>query len=161
LLVSHDRALLGAVCDQFWWVDEGRLQPFDGDLGDYQRHLLERARRRRESWAMRQRPNTMPTAVARSPQQRRREQAQRRQQLAARLRPYQLEQQALEQRLAQLHEELAALQATWTDARAPAALAEAGRRLKALQAELDQVEARWLEVAQQLEALQQATHTAP
>ncbi|MDW8335390.1 MAG: ATP-binding cassette domain-containing protein [Tepidimonas sp.] len=161
LLVSHDRALLGAVCDQFWWVDEGRLQPFDGDLDDYQRHLRERARQRREAWAMRQRSNTMPTAAARSPQQRRREQAQRRQQLAARLRPYQLEQQALEQRLAQLHEEQAALHAAWTDARAPAALAEAGRRLKALQAELDQVEARWLEVAQQLEALQQAADGTP
>ncbi|MBA3479055.1 MAG: ATP-binding cassette domain-containing protein [Lautropia sp.] len=44
LLVSHDRALLRSVCDEFWLVTDGRLAPFDGDLDDYQRWLLERAK---------------------------------------------------------------------------------------------------------------------
>jgi ATP-binding cassette subfamily F protein 3 len=44
LLVSHDRALLRAVCDEFWLVTQGRLESFDGDLDDYQRWLLERAK---------------------------------------------------------------------------------------------------------------------
>ena len=44
LLVSHDRALLRAVCDEFWLVADGRVEPFDGDLDDYQRWLLDRAR---------------------------------------------------------------------------------------------------------------------
>jgi ATP-binding cassette subfamily F protein 3 len=44
LLVSHDRALLRAVCDEFWLVADGRIQSFDGDLDDYQRWLLERAK---------------------------------------------------------------------------------------------------------------------
>ncbi len=44
LLVSHDRALLREVCDEFWWVHEGQLQGFDGDLDDYQKRLLEISR---------------------------------------------------------------------------------------------------------------------
>ncbi len=44
MLVSHDRALLREVCDEFWLVSGGRVQPFDGDLDDYQRWLLEATR---------------------------------------------------------------------------------------------------------------------
>jgi ATP-binding cassette subfamily F protein 3 len=40
MLVSHDRALLRSVCDEFWLVGRGG-QPFDGDLDDYQRYLLD------------------------------------------------------------------------------------------------------------------------
>ncbi|MFM1989902.1 MAG: hypothetical protein RJA99_2859 [Pseudomonadota bacterium] len=47
MLVSHDRALLRSVCDEFWLVGRGGVGPFDGDLDDYQAYLLEEARRRR------------------------------------------------------------------------------------------------------------------
>ncbi|MGE5467932.1 MAG: ATP-binding cassette domain-containing protein, partial [Ignavibacteria bacterium] len=48
MLVSHDRALLRAVCDEFWLVSRGGVGPFDGDLDDYQRYLLDEAKRSRE-----------------------------------------------------------------------------------------------------------------
>jgi ATP-binding cassette, subfamily F, member 3 len=48
MLVSHDRALLRAVCDEFWLVSRGGIGPFDGDLDDYQRYLLDEAKRARE-----------------------------------------------------------------------------------------------------------------
>ncbi|MFM2329175.1 MAG: hypothetical protein RLZZ494_1278, partial [Pseudomonadota bacterium] len=44
MLVSHDRALLREVCDEFWLVADGAVKPFDGDLDDYQKWLLERSR---------------------------------------------------------------------------------------------------------------------
>jgi ATP-binding cassette subfamily F protein 3 len=44
LLVSHDRALLREVCDEFWLVTDGAVKPFDGDLDDYQKWLLEQSR---------------------------------------------------------------------------------------------------------------------
>ncbi|KNZ31613.1 MAG: ABC transporter [Methylibium sp. NZG] len=44
MLVSHDRALLREVCDEFWLVTGGAIQPFDGDLDDYQKWLLEQSR---------------------------------------------------------------------------------------------------------------------
>jgi ATP-binding cassette subfamily F protein 3 len=49
MLVSHDRALLRSVCDEFWLVTRGGVTSFDGDLDDYQRYLLEEARRVREA----------------------------------------------------------------------------------------------------------------
>jgi ATP-binding cassette subfamily F protein 3 len=48
MLVSHDRALLRAVCDEFWMVSRGSVYPFEGDLDDYQLFLLEEAKRQRE-----------------------------------------------------------------------------------------------------------------
>lgn len=51
MLVSHDRALLRSVCDEFWLVSKGRVEPFDGDLEDYQQFLLDEARRVREEAA--------------------------------------------------------------------------------------------------------------
>lgn len=47
MLVSHDRALLRSVCDEFWLVSRGGMKDFDGDLDDYQVYLLEEARRQR------------------------------------------------------------------------------------------------------------------
>jgi ATP-binding cassette subfamily F protein 3 len=44
MLVSHDRAMLREVCDEFWLVTRGGVLPFDGDLDDYQRWLLDVSR---------------------------------------------------------------------------------------------------------------------
>ncbi|MDP2171757.1 MAG: ATP-binding cassette domain-containing protein [Rhodocyclaceae bacterium] len=51
MLVSHDRALLRSVCDEFWLVSRGGIKPFDGDLDDNQRNLLDEAKRSREGYA--------------------------------------------------------------------------------------------------------------
>ncbi|MBV8656970.1 MAG: ATP-binding cassette domain-containing protein [Burkholderiales bacterium] len=51
MLVSHDRALLRSVCDEFWLVSRGGVKDFEGDLDDYQVYLLEEAKRRREEAA--------------------------------------------------------------------------------------------------------------
>jgi ATP-binding cassette subfamily F protein 3 len=48
MLVSHDRALLRAVCDEFWMVSRGKVYPFEGDLEDYQQFLLDEAKRQKE-----------------------------------------------------------------------------------------------------------------
>ncbi|MEN9587995.1 MAG: hypothetical protein RIT15_1570 [Pseudomonadota bacterium] len=48
MLVSHDRALLRSVCDEFWLVAKGAVVPFDGDLDDYQVYLLEQAKEARQ-----------------------------------------------------------------------------------------------------------------
>ncbi|VVD67291.1 ABC-F family ATP-binding cassette domain-containing protein [Pandoraea soli] len=54
MLVSHDRALLRAVCDEFWLVTKGGVEPFDGDLDDYQQFLRDEARRMREQTTVEQ-----------------------------------------------------------------------------------------------------------
>ncbi len=60
MLVSHDRALLREVCDEFVLVSRGGVQPFDGDLDDYQRWLLDSSRAASRGQAM----PAMPTFVA-------------------------------------------------------------------------------------------------
>ncbi len=40
VLVSHDRFLLSSVCDDFYLVDAGQVQAFNGDLDDYKDWIL-------------------------------------------------------------------------------------------------------------------------
>jgi ATP-binding cassette subfamily F protein 3 len=44
VLISHDRHLVEAVADRLWLVADGRVGPFDGDMDDYRRLLLEQRR---------------------------------------------------------------------------------------------------------------------
>ncbi len=68
MLVSHDRSLLRSVCDEFWLVSRGGVEPFDGDLDDYQRYLLDEAKRARESLKEAQKvAATAATAAAAAP----------------------------------------------------------------------------------------------
>jgi ATP-binding cassette subfamily F protein 3 len=41
VLVSHDRHLLELVADRLWLVAGGTARPFDGDLDDYERQVLD------------------------------------------------------------------------------------------------------------------------
>jgi len=43
VMVSHDRHLLGLVCDNFWRIADAQLAPFAGDLDDYALWLRSRA----------------------------------------------------------------------------------------------------------------------
>ena len=47
ILVSHDANLIELVCDRLWLVAGGTCAPYDGDLSDYRRLLLEEAKNRR------------------------------------------------------------------------------------------------------------------
>ncbi|HQZ58055.1 MAG TPA: ATP-binding cassette domain-containing protein, partial [Ottowia sp.] len=167
MLVSHDRALLRSVCDEFWLVSRGGVAPFDGDLEDYQRHLLDEARRLREQAAAR---TTEPMAAGADPQnastprppeatinpaEQRRLQAQRRQQLADRTRPLKRALAQAEQRMQALGDERAALEQQLATALPPSEIAEAGRRLKALGDELHALEDDWLRLSGEIEAIEQ------
>jgi len=168
MLVSHDRALLRAVCDEFWLVGRGGIAPFDGDLDDYQRYLLDEAKRLRElakqdAAAADPQPapretKAKPVIVAAAasapvtPQAQRKQDAQQRQQLATRLKPIKRELEQAEQRMAQLHKEQAALEARLATALPPAEIAQAGQRLKAVTGELGALEERWLALSGDLES---------
>ncbi|MDE2578514.1 MAG: ABC-F family ATP-binding cassette domain-containing protein [Hyphomicrobiales bacterium] len=44
ILVSHDRYLLEACADRLWLAADGSVKPFDGDMDDYVKLVLDRAR---------------------------------------------------------------------------------------------------------------------
>ncbi|RTL32294.1 MAG: ATP-binding cassette domain-containing protein [Burkholderiales bacterium] len=165
MLVSHDRALLREVCDEFWLVAKGSLSTFDGDLDDYQKWLQEQAkevaqaaRAAREADRNGKAP-AKPVAVAQvvTPSADRKAQAQTRQRLAEQTKPLKAELKQLDQRLAKAHEE----QATLTNSLANPSLsgadrAEQGKRLKGLGDEIEALEARWLALTDQIEKLEAA-----
>nr|WP_181956275.1 ATP-binding cassette domain-containing protein [Ramlibacter lithotrophicus] len=171
MLVSHDRALLRAVCDEFWLVGRGRVQPFDGDLDDYQRYLLEESRRLREEARQEARdgartpaatapPVPAPSAPERSPQEQRRLDAQQRQQLAQRTRPLKRELEQVDQRMAQLDGAKAELEARLAAPLPPAEIADAGKRLKSIHDEVAVLEERWLDLSSRIEAIEAAREDA-
>jgi ATP-binding cassette subfamily F protein 3 len=174
MLVSHDRALLRAVCDEFWMVGRGKVEPFDGDLDDYQKYLLEESKRLREEAknAARDTVVSVPTPAAEIPApvvaavaapvaatstpgissaEQRKLDAQKRQQLAAQTRPLKRELEQNEQRMASIEAEKTQLEQQLSSPLPPAEIAEAGRRLKALSDEVSSLEERWLELTHLLE----------
>ena len=175
MLVSHDRALLRAVCDEFWMVGRGAVGPFDGDLDDYQRYLLDEAKRQRElakteAAAQQQAavasvappiPATAPSptegkAATLDAKEQRKQDAQARQQLTEKLRPYKRELEQVDKRLAELVEERRVLESRLTQALPPAEIADCGRRLKTCNDETQALEERWLELSSQLETVSSA-----
>lgn len=49
ILVSHDAHLLELSCDRLWQVGDGNVSPFEGDLGDYRKMLIEQRRDQRRA----------------------------------------------------------------------------------------------------------------
>jgi ATP-binding cassette subfamily F protein 3 len=153
MLVSHDRALLRSVCDEFWLVGRGGIAPFDGDLDDYQRYLLDEARRLREKGSGAAAVAAPAAAQPRvNPQEQRKQQAAQREQLARQLKPLKKELEQAERRIAALGAEKSQLQARLATALPPAEMAETGRRLKAVTDELGDREERWLELSGEIES---------
>ena len=44
ILITHDRSLMELVADRLWLAADGTIAPFDGDMDDYARLVLERAK---------------------------------------------------------------------------------------------------------------------
>ena len=153
LLVSHDRALLREVCDEFWLVAGGGVQPFDGDLDDYQRWLVERSRD--EARAARDAGADTDGATSRRDQ--RRAQAAARQKAADEAKHLKVELQRIDRRLPVAADERdAVLNALSAADLSPAERAGHGKRLKALDDEVHTLETRWLEVSEALEQMTSA-----
>ena len=184
MLVSHDRALLREVCDEFWLVADGKLAPFDGDLDDYQRWLLEQSKeaaklaKEQAKQAIREARATgkaeaplataapapavaPPPAAAPAPSPVKREDrklsGQARQKLNEQTRPLRKEMEQIDAKMKAWAEERAALEAQLSNPGQTAAqIAEAGKRLKAIGDEIEEAEMRWLELSEQVDAIQAA-----
>ncbi len=155
VVVSHDRHLLKSTTDEFLLVADGRVIPFDGDLDDYARWLID--------YRARQAPVSSADANVDKTDKRAQRQAAAalRQQLA----PHKREADKLEKELGQVQEKLAQVETRLGDA----GLYEAARKeelrvalaeqaqLKSREADLEE---RWLEALETLEGLQRALEEA-
>ncbi|MCQ9376959.1 ATP-binding cassette domain-containing protein [Methyloversatilis sp. XJ19-49] len=149
MLVSHDRSLLRSVCDEFWLVSRGGIEPFEGDLDDYQRYLLNEAKRAREDLkeslkapaasaapAATAAPVPAP-AVKKTP---------------VNLKALKLELGKLEQSILDLQKRKHGIEARLTTSLPPQEIGELGVTLQKIDAELDAHEERWLVVSEQIES---------
>ena len=174
MLVSHDRAMLREVCDEFWLVTRGGVLPFDGDLDDYQKWLLEVSRAAARGLPAPAVPGaavvaaSAPAAVSAKASARstaappagnarddRKAKGQARSKLADQTRPLRNELTTIDQRLAKLGAERAQTEAVLAGRSvAPSAIADAGRQLAHIAAEVAMLEERWLGLQQQLEGME-------
>ena len=144
ILVSHDRGLLGGVCDEFLRVRAGRVEPYDGDLADYARWLGESDE-----------PTAPAAAAATTPTADRREQRRLEAEHRNRLAPLRAELRRIEEALARHEAERRDLEAKLAD---PALYAEPGTarelplRHGRLLAEIAALEERWIEIGERLES---------
>ena len=44
ILITHDRSLMELVADRLWLAADGQVKPFDGDMDDYAKFVLDRAK---------------------------------------------------------------------------------------------------------------------
>jgi len=167
MLVSHDRALLRAVCDEFWLVGRGEIKPFDGDLDDYQRYLLEESKRLREEAKVEEAKVVSEVAkptvsivvtpekkpVAQTSEQRKLESA-KRQEINARTKPLKKQIDQAEKSMAQLQSEKIELEAKLLEPISPSDIAKIGKKLKVINDELTTLEEKWLGWTSEIEAIE-------
>jgi ATP-binding cassette subfamily F protein 3 len=142
LLISHDPHLIELTADRLWLVAGGRVQPFEGDLEDYRRTLLNRQ------------SETSPAGAATGGNARRAER-QRQAEERARLAPLRQAARATEHELERLTKTRAALAAQLADGatydRAGDEIAALIKREAELKAAIEAAEHRWLAAAEALE----------
>ena len=144
MLVSHDRALLRSVCDEFWMVSRGGVAPFDGDLDDYQRYLLDEAKRQREL-AKKGGADAARSAGAAPAKSKGGKPAPGKNALRNEI-------DKVEARMKVLNQEGTSLESHMAAAIPPSEIGTLGKRLKSVNDELRTLEDRWLDLSGQLES---------
>ncbi len=148
LLIAHDRSLMEMVADRLWLAADGTIAPFDGDMEDYARMVVERAKAqaRAPTQVREEAPPPPPKAAApprakvpTGPARRRAEQA--------------------EAALHRASEAVVKLDQALTDpqifAKDPQKAAALGRQREEAQARLEAAEHEWLEAVEAYEALKE------
>ncbi|HEX3916137.1 MAG TPA: ABC-F family ATP-binding cassette domain-containing protein [Caulobacteraceae bacterium] len=134
VLITHDRSLMEMVADTLWLTADGTVRPFDGDMEDYARFVLDRARQASRAPAARVVAPPPPPAAAG---------------------PLRRKMEAAEQTLSRESAALAEIDAALADpaiyVRNPAEAARLAERQAKLSERVDRAEALWLAAAEAYE----------
>ena len=137
ILITHDRSLMELVADRLWLAADGTVKPFDGDMDDYAKFVLDRAKQA-----------VKPTQVAREPEQV--EPAKKK----VAVEPLRRKVEAAEQVMTRCTRNLAELDAQLADpdlyVKNPAKVAELTKRRDNAKTKLDEAETAWMELAEEL-----------
>jgi len=150
ILITHDRSLMELVADRLWLAADGGVKSFDGDMDDYAKFVLDRARvAARSPTQVKGEPeppkvnNKAPVQTGRDP--------------AAVAGPLKRKLTAAEETLARVTKSLAEIDQKLADpdlyVRNPTAAADLGKRRAKVQGQVDEAEAIWIAAAEALEAV--------
>jgi ATP-binding cassette subfamily F protein 3 len=137
ILITHDRSLMELVADRLWLAADGTVKPFDGDMDDYAKFVLDRAKQA-----------VKPTQVAREPV------AAEPVKKKAAVEPLRRKVESAEQVMTRCTRNLAELDAQLADpdlyVKNPGKVAELTKRRDNAKSKLDEAEAAWMVLAEEL-----------
>ena len=141
IVVSHDPHLIETTADRLWLVEDGRIQTFDGDIGDYRDRVLGQGNGRTDD-------ATKPSS---DKQARRRHRAEERRLIA----PLRKKIRAAEKRVADLQAEQGTLEGELSQPEiyqeAPERVVEINKQLAAIKDDIATEEGAWLRLQAELE----------
>ncbi|WCG82754.1 ABC transporter ATP-binding protein [Pectobacterium sp. A5351] len=154
VVVSHDRHLIRSTTDDLYLVHDQKVEPFDGDLEDYQQWLVS-LQRQENAAAETPKENTTNSAQGRKDQKRREAE------LRTQTQPLRKQIAKFEQQMEKLGETLAALEARLADSAIydisrKAELTDCLQQQTKVKIELEETEMSWLDAQEQLEQMMQS-----
>ncbi|MCT6867989.1 MAG: hypothetical protein M3Z63_07880, partial [Gilliamella apicola] len=154
VVVSHDRHLLRSTTDEFYLVHDHKVEPFDGDLDDYQKWLAEE--QKLENQPIENNNTSKNETVQNISAQDRKEQKRRDAELRALMQPIKKQLQKEEQKLELLTKELQVIEQQLTDPtiydnNKKSELTQLLLKQSQLKNKQEETEMNWLDLQQQLE----------
>jgi ATP-binding cassette subfamily F protein 3 len=148
ILITHDRSLMELVADRLWLAADGTVKPFEGDMDEYARYVIERAKANARAPTQVREAAPPPPPKPAAPTAR---------QLQAQVGPLKRKLEAAETNLQRATQALADLDAQLADpslfVKDPGKAADLAARREKAQARVDTAEAEWMAAAEALEAV--------
>jgi ATP-binding cassette subfamily F protein 3 len=141
ILITHDRSLMELVADRLWLAADGTVKPFDGDMDEYAKFVLDRAKQA-----------VKPTQVDREPAKAEPGAAPKK---TVAIEPLKRKIEAAEQVVTRQTRQVAELEAQLADPQLyknPTKVAELTKRRDNAKSKLDEAEATWMGLAEELAA---------
>ncbi|WP_321323436.1 ATP-binding cassette domain-containing protein [Thiomicrorhabdus sp.] len=150
ILVSHDKHLLASISDQFWWVHNGKVTLYNGDLDGYLQEQLKAIKAHQQE--------NKPTRPGKTKKELRQENAQQRKLLENKIKPYQQEIKQLDKKMEQLQKQVAECHLMMEDeslyeSQNKDKLAECIKQQAVSSQALEDAEMRWLELEELIEEI--------
>ena len=148
ILITHDRSLMELVADRLWLAADGTIKPFNGDMDDYAKFVIDKARVAARAPSQVKAPAPEPVKAAPPPPR----------PPAAQAGPLKRKLEAAEAVLARTTKALEEIDAVLADpaiyVKNPTQAADLGQKRIKAQASVDKAEAEWMGIAEQLAAVE-------
>jgi ATP-binding cassette subfamily F protein 3 len=146
ILITHDRSLMELVADRLWLAADGTVKPFDGDMDEYAKFVLDRAKQSVKPTQVDRQPAKAETSAPMAPGAPKKTVA---------IEPLKRKIEAAEQVVVRTTRQLNELEAQLADPQLyknPTKVAELTKRRDNAKAKLDEAETTWMGLAEELAA---------